>query len=103
MKDSVGLVANSFLASVKADETIDAIEVRRDVIVADRPIVADSIETFSLEIVGPETKRDATPVVRSSAEHSRAPPEEPRALRNGIRLTVDFPPSVARVEFSECS
>src|SRR6266550_3967905 len=101
MKDSVRLVADSFFASVEADVTVDAIEVGGYVAVTDRPVVADSIETFSLEVVGSETKRYAAPVIRASAEHSRAPPEKACARCDRVRLTFDFPSPIARVEFSE--
>ena len=79
MKDSIGLVADSFLAAVNSNQTIDAIEVRRDILVAYRPVVADSVEALSLEVIGPETERDSSPVIRPSAEHACAPPEEARA------------------------
>src|SRR6185503_7703683 len=74
---------------------------RLDVLVGDRPVVAESVDALAAKIVGPEAKRDAPPVIGAAAEHAGTPPAELRAGGAGIRLAVDLPTAVARVELAE--
>src|SRR5207249_4918466 len=101
LEDAVGMIAQPLVASEQTDQTIDAVVVRLHVLVADRPIVAESIERLPLEVVGAEAQRDAAPVVRAAAEHAGAPPAELRAGRGGVRRAVGLPAAVTRVEFAE--
>ena len=100
-KIAVGMVAQSFLRSEHADQAIDLVVVGRHVVVGNRPVVAESVVAFRLEIVGAEAKRDAAPVIRAAAEHSRAPPVELRSFGFRVRLAVELPAADARVEFTE--
>src|SRR5438270_13748107 len=101
MEDAVGVVAEPFVASVQPDESVDPIVIRLHVFVADRPVVAESVDGLASEVVGPEAEGDSAPVVRPAPEHPGAPPIELRAWRARVRFTVDLPPAVARVELAE--
>ena len=101
LEDAVRLVAQSFVAAEEADEVIDAVVVRLDVVVADRPVVAEAVEALAPEVVGAEAQRDAAPVIRAAAEHAGAPPVELLAAAHGVRLAVDVPAADAGVELAE--
>ena len=75
-EDAVGLVGQALDRSEDADEPIDAVVVRLQVVVADRPVVAEAVEAAAPEVVGAEAQRDAAPVVGAAAEHARAEPVE---------------------------
>src|SRR4051794_19142995 len=83
-----------------ADELVELVVERLDVVVGDRPVVAESVDRLVLEIVGPETQRDPAPVVRAAPERAAAEPA-PRASPDGVRLTFDVPAADAAVERAE--
>ena len=95
------MIAQALDAPEQADEVVDAIVVGRDIVIADRPVVAQSIARLPSEIIGAESEGDASPVVRASAEHARAPPRELVARRDDVRLAGDVPAADASVEFAE--
>src|SRR5688572_129144 len=101
MKDPVRLVPDAFAAAVDPDELVHFVEIRRHVIVRDRPVVADAVQGLATEIVRAEAERDSPPMVGAAAEHARAPPEEARPGRRRVRLAVYLPAAVARVELPE--
>src|SRR5689334_18829908 len=70
LEDAVRFVRQVLVTAEQADEPVDAIVVRRDVVVADRPVVAESVSCLPLKIPGTESQRDAPPVIRPSAEHA---------------------------------
>ena len=75
-KVAVRIVRDAFFAAVDADELIDLIIPRRNVVVADGPIETESISRFRLEINLRHAQRNAAPVVGAATEHARAPPHE---------------------------
>src|SRR5687767_9458223 len=54
LKDPVGIVWQSLVRSEEPDVAIDAVVVRLEVVVADRPVVAEAVEALAPEIVRPE-------------------------------------------------
>src|SRR5207237_4654738 len=91
LKDAVRLVRQIFVAAEQPDQPVDAVVVRRDVAVADRPIVTEAVACLPLKIPWPKAERDAPPVIRAPAEHPRAPPQELRPFGNRVRLALDLP------------
>src|SRR5690606_39376880 len=85
------VVRRSPATAEEADQRIDAVVIRCDVVVANAPVVAEAVDASATEVVRTETQRDATPVVRPSAEHACAPPVERLARCHRVRLTVDLP------------
>src|SRR6266853_5017033 len=83
------------------DQLVDAIIVWSEVRVCDRPIVTKPIAALRLEILGAESKRDASPVIGAATDHSSPPPLEVGALGVGERLALDVPPADTGVKFAE--
>ena len=96
LENAVRIVRQSFIRSEEADVSVDAVVVRLEVVVGDRPVVAETVEALALEIVRPEAKRDAAPVIGAAAEHARAEPVESIAGRRCVRLTFERPSAPAR-------
>ena len=74
--------------------------VRLDVVVGDRPVVAEAVDALAAEVVGAEAQRDAAPVVRAAAEHAAAEPA-PRAVADRVGLALDVPAAEAAVVVAE--
>src|SRR5947207_3140100 len=92
LEDAVGLVREVLqVLAEDADELIDLVVIRLQVLIADRPVVAETVERLAHEIVRPEPQRDAAPVIGSPAEHARAKPVELVARSIGVRLAVERP------------
>src|SRR5262245_9438461 len=95
-EDAVRLVHQTgvllMIRAEDADEAVQLVVVRLDVVVRDRPVVAESVEALSPEIRWTEAQRNAAPVMRAAAEHPPAEPS-PRALADRVRLAVDVPPA----------
>jgi len=100
-EDPVRIVAQPFAAAEDPDQPVDPIVVGRDVLVADRPVIAQSVDALAPEVVGPEAERDPAPVVGAAPEHPGAEPVEARAGRRGVGLARDLPTPVAGVELAE--
>jgi hypothetical protein len=98
---AAGMVRQIVVVAEDSDQLVDAIIVRSDVRVSDRPVVAQAIATLRPEILGAESKRDASPVIGAATDHSRAPPLEVGALGVGERLTREVPPADAAIELTE--
>src|SRR5207247_3496497 len=90
---SVLFFIDVFDGAENADQPVDLFVVRLEVVVADRPVVAEAIEALAFEIVGSEAQRDAAPVVRAAAEHARAEPLKVLAGRGGVGLPLERPPA----------
>ena len=101
LKDAVGLVRQAFHRAEDADQAIELVVVRLDVVVGDRPVVAEAVEAAALEVVRAHAQRNAPPVVGAAAEHPAAKPVELRARRLRVRLALDVPAADAAVELAE--
>ena len=101
LEDAVRIVGQPFIRSEQADVAIDAVVVRLEVVVADRPVVAEAVEALAPEVVRPEAQRDAAPVIGAAAEHARAEPVEAIAGRGGVGLAFERPAAPAGVELAE--
>src|SRR4051812_42900208 len=69
---AVRLVVDAFLAAEHSDEVVDPVVERREILIADRPVVAESIARLAAEVFGAEAERDAPPVVGAATEHAAA-------------------------------
>ena len=90
-------VLEAFIGAVDADEHLDLVVIRSHVVVGERPVEAEAVTRIGFEVVRAVTERDATPVVRASAEHAGAPPVKTllgvgRGL--GVGLARDFPAAI---------
>ena len=59
LENAVRIVRQPFIRSEEADVSIDAVVVRLEVVVGDRPVVAETIEALAPEIVRTEPQRSA--------------------------------------------
>src|SRR5256714_11015992 len=100
-EEAVRSIGKSLLAPKNPDQLFNAIVVRPNVIVRDRPVVAEAIGRFVSEVTRAEAERNAAPVVRPSADHACAPPAEFVPLGDGVRLARQVPASNAPVELPE--
>jgi len=92
-------VLQSLVRTVHTDQAFDAVVVRRDLFVRDRPVAAQAIARVRFEIVGTIAKRDAAPVIGASAEHARSPPPEltQRIIAGArVRLARNLPAAIDR-------
>src|SRR5690606_21629044 len=101
MEVAVGVVLQPLVAAEDANQVVDVVVVRLEVVVGDGPVVAESVAGLSLEIVGAETERDASPVIGPAPHHPGAPPVEAGAGGGGERLALDVPAADAGVVLAE--
>jgi hypothetical protein len=69
-------VLEAFVGAIDADEHLDLIVIRGDVVIADRPVKAETVTGVRLEVIGTVTERDTAPVIGATAEHAGAPPSK---------------------------
>src|SRR5207244_5968816 len=101
LKDAIGLVRNIFHRAEDPDQPVELVVIRLEVVVRNRPVVAESVEATPLEVVRSHAERDAAPMIRAPAEHPAAEPVERRAFRLRVRLAVEIPSTDATVELAE--
>src|SRR5689334_11590125 len=101
MEDSVGMIPQTLVASIETDEPVDVVVVWFHIVVADRPVVAESVDALPSEVIRSKAQGNPTPMIRASAEHAGAPPAELCARRPRVRLAVDLPAAIASVELAE--
>jgi len=80
-ENAVRLIAKPFIGAEDADEPIDGVVVGLDVVVGNRPVVAEPVDRMPLKIVGAVPQGNPTPVVRAAADHAAPEPVERRAGR----------------------
>src|SRR6185503_843342 len=100
-EQAVGGVGDVLLAPKYAHERLELVVIGTDVVVADRPVVAEPVERLRLEVARPEAQRDATPVVGAATHHAGAPPPELVPLSDGVGLAGNLPATDATVELAE--
>src|SRR6476659_1563394 len=100
-EDAIRLVRQVLRRSENPDEPIELVVIRLQLVVADRPIVAEPIDAATAEVVRPEPQRNPAPVIRPSAEHPGSEPIERRAGSLRVRLARDLPSTDAAVELAE--
>ena len=95
-EDTVRRAGNIFLRTVDADIRLNLVVVRRDVFVAERPVVAHAVYRANFEIHVSEAQSDSSPVVGAPANDARAEPAKFRTRSRGVGLTVNFPEAIGR-------
>jgi hypothetical protein len=88
-------------ALLDADELVDAVVVGLDVVVGDRPVVAEAVEGAAPEVIGPEAQGDSSPMIGPTAVHPGAKPVELVAGCGGVGLAVECPSAEAGIELTE--
>ena len=79
-----------------ADEPLSLVVVRREILVADRPVEAEAVGGLRLEVVVGHAQRDAAVVVGAPAENARSEPREVAAGRHRVRLALQLVAAVGR-------
>ena len=69
-------VLHAVVRAVHADQHLDLVVVRREILVVHGPVEAEAVARVRLEVVRPIAQRDAAPVIGAAAQHARAPPLE---------------------------
>jgi hypothetical protein len=100
-EDAIGLVGEILHTPEDPDEAIYLVIERFDVIVPNRPVVTQTVETPSSEIIRSKPQGDASPVVGPSPEHPTAVPIELCARRPGVGFAFDIPTTIARIKLAE--
>src|SRR5207248_9284153 len=75
-ENAVRSIGNVFDAAEHADEPLELLVVRLDVVIADWPVVAKAVEGLRFEVARAEAQRNATPVIGAAADHAGPPPAE---------------------------
>src|SRR5688572_28720030 len=101
LKDPIRIIGQPFIRPEQPDVAIDAVVVGLEIVVGDRPVVAEAVKTLAAEIIGTEPQRDTSPMIRPAAEHSRAKPVKAFPRRRRIRLAFQRPAAPAGVELAE--
>ena len=83
LKTAIGQLGHTFRDSGDADVFFDQVVVGRDVLVANRPIVAIAVERRGLEIEVAQPVTLSSPHVRPAADDARAPLPAERLVRAG--------------------
>src|SRR5882672_2894917 len=77
----------TFLRTADADIFFDEVVVRRNVLVAERPIFPETVVRCGFEIEVAEAERDTAPNIGAAASHANAThPEKRLVFRRGVRL-----------------
>src|SRR5690606_32949700 len=84
-------VVQAGIGAADADQGFGPVVPGGDLVVLERPVRAEAIAAFSLEIMRAETQRIAAPVVGASAQHARPPPQELAAFGGGVWLVRHLP------------
>src|SRR6266852_3984144 len=100
-EDAVGGAGDIFFRSEHADVGIHFVVIRREILVSDGPIVAETIARGGFEIDGSEAQRDAAPVIGAAADDAGTKPLEIRAGSGGVGLAFDLPRAIRREKFTE--
>src|SRR4030095_6692084 len=91
----------SFICTKHPNHFVNAIIKRFDVLVPDRPIFTQTVNASAFEIIWSETKRNASPVIGSSAQHSCTPPIPFGTILCSVWFAIQLPATVAGVEVAE--
>src|SRR5690242_7528092 len=95
------MIRQVLAAAEDADALVHAVVGGGDIVVGDRPVVAQAVTALAPEVVGAEAERDPAPVIGAAAEHAGAPPVELGVGGAGVRLAVNVPAADAGVELAE--
>ena len=101
LENAVRRAGDALLRAGDADEGLDFVVIRSDVVVRDRPVDAQAVAVVRLEIPGGETKRKSPIVVRTSAEDARTEPTEFAARRHRVGFSLELPAAKRSREISE--
>src|SRR6185436_13067078 len=71
LEDTVRVVRQALVRSEEANQRVEPIVVWLQIVIADRPVVAEAIQAAAAKVIGAEAERQAAPVVRTAAEHPR--------------------------------
>jgi hypothetical protein len=85
LEETVRQMRQPFLVPGDAEVGVDAVVVRLDVGVGDRPVLAVAVVRLRLEVVVGEPQREPAPDVRLAAEHARA---DPGVVGAGVRVLL---------------
>src|SRR5206468_10188350 len=69
-------VLQALVAAVHADQQLDLVVIRRDVLVSYGPVEPQPVATVGLEVVGTIAQGNPPPVIRATTQHARPPPIE---------------------------
>ena len=97
--EEFGVFSKPVVAAVHADQKLDLVVVRRDILIPDGPVDAQAVPGLRLEVVGAVAQGHAPPVIGAAAQHPRSPPiEAPRIVfaRAHIGLPGHAPTTVHR-------
>src|SRR3989441_6173710 len=103
LKNAVGFIRQALFGPEDPDKHVELVEVRLQIVIADRPVVAQSVDAAVPEIVRTEAQRDAPPMIGAAAEHARAEPVERGTRRHRVGFAIDVPPADAAVELDRKS
>src|SRR5207244_4800979 len=81
LEDTVGHLLEPFLRPRAAEQHVDLVVVRLDVVVRDRPIDVESVAARGVALPRTVAQRAATPEIRPAGEHAGANPRVARAGR----------------------
>ena len=89
----VGRAGNILFGPEHSDVGFDLVVVRREIVVADRPVIAHAIVRLNVKVDRSEAQGDTPPVVRASAHDARSVPAKIGSGRGGVGFTFDRPGS----------
>src|SRR5260221_5584822 len=89
----------TLVGTVDTDQQLDLVVIRRDVLIADGPIEAESVPALRLEVVRTVAERNAPPVIRAPAQHACPPPFKTTCVllaRPHVGFAGNLPASIHR-------
>src|SRR5262249_18543959 len=98
-ENSIRRAGDIFFGPENSDIGLDLVVVRRQIVVAQRPVVPHAVTGAGFEIDRGKAQRDPPPMIGAAADDSRAEPAEGRVFGVGVRLAIDLPESIWRQKF----
>src|SRR5688500_11555973 len=98
---SIRIIIQTFIGAEYANQLIYTVIKWLYILIANRPVIAETINAFSFKIFRTEAKRYSSPVIGTTAQHSCPEPIPFRACFFGIGFTFKLPTPIAGVKITK--
>ena len=101
---TIRVIRQTFIGPKHTQQFVYLVVIRFYIIITDRPVISKAIDAFPFEVFRAEAQRDPTPVIRTSAQHTGAPPLPGSSAGIAglcIRFAIYFPTPVTAIKVAE--
>jgi hypothetical protein len=100
-EEAIGVVGQAFVGTEYADQLIDFIVVRLDILIGNGPVGTQPVNIFSAEIVGAKAQGNTPPVVGAPAQHPGAEPAKVGPFPLCVGFSLNFPSAPGHVKVAK--